>query len=112
MQSLVHAMTEWFLRLIGVSDEFVRHRGEAQLLLQHPWVFWGGLMLLVPIGYFIYTRQRRNLYSAPPAVKAALSVTRVLVLLLLIIVLAGPFLQLHFETEKKPIVASRNCAQP
>jgi hypothetical protein len=98
-------MTDWFLRLIGISDEFVRHRGEATLVLQHPYVFWVGLVLLVPVAYFIYTRQRRNLYSAPPAVKIALTVTRVLVLLLLIVVLAGPFLHLHFDTEKKPIVA-------
>jgi hypothetical protein len=98
-------MPEWFLRLIGISDDFVHPKGEVHLFFHHPWVLFVGFALLIPVGYLIITRQQRNLYSAPPALKAALSATRIAVLILLVIVLASPYLQLHFEQAQKPIVA-------
>lgn len=98
-------MIPWLLKTMGVSDEFAQHPGEATLACQYPDVLWVGLVLLVPISIFIFWRQQRNLASAPPALRVALSLTRIAVLALLIGVLSGPVLKLHHESEKKPIVA-------
>jgi hypothetical protein len=68
-------------------------------------VFWLGLALLVPVGYLIYRRQQQNLASVPHALRVALSLTRILVLVLMVTVLAGPYVRLDHESEKKPLVA-------
>ena len=91
----------WLLRTIGVSDEF----REAALAVQHPAALWAGLVLLVPAAGFIFWWQRRNLPTAPPFLRIALSVCRVLILAALVAVLAGPYLKLDEQSEKKPIVA-------
>jgi hypothetical protein len=98
-------MTAWLLKLIGMNDEIVDHLHEVTLAVQHPVVFYVGLVLLIPVGYYIFSRQRHNLASAPPVLRSALTVTRILVLFLLVGVLADPYLKLHHESEKKPIVA-------
>jgi hypothetical protein len=99
------SMLPRLLQLLGISDEIVTHLDEARLAFQRPLALWIGLALLIPIGWFIYRRQRLNLASVPLALRLALSATRILVLALLVIVLAGPYLKLEAQTEKKPIVA-------
>lgn len=98
-------MVPWLLQKIGVGKEFVSHLNETTVSFQHWEVLFVGLALLVPVGIFIYRRQRSNLASVPPGLRAALTATRVLVLGLLVVVLAGPYLKLDYEQEKKPIVA-------
>jgi hypothetical protein len=97
-------MTNWFLKLIGASDEFSTHLDKVTLAFQHSAVLWL-LLLLPPVGYYIYRRQRTNLMTVPTRLVAALTATRLIVLLLLILVLAGPYLKLDHQIEKKPIVA-------
>ena len=96
---------EWFLKSIGVTDDLVQNIDQAQLAFQRPLVLWLGLLFVIPAAYFIYRRQRDNLASVPKRFRIALSVTRVLVLLLLVVVLAGPYLSFDEEVSKKPIVA-------
>lgn len=98
-------MMEALLRSIGVTDEVASHLDHVTPQVQYPAWLWLGLLLLVPIGWFIYHRQRHNLASVPPALRAALTTTRVLILLLLVLTLAGPYLKLDMRIEKKPIVA-------
>jgi hypothetical protein len=98
-------MLAWLLKILGIGDEFLDHIGEVQLTAQRPAVLWIGLLLLIPVGIFIYRRQRQNLATVPPTLRLALSVTRILVLALLVLVLAGPYLKLEHQSEKKPIVA-------
>mgnify|MGYP000726774534 CR=1 FL=1 len=52
---------EFFLKSIGVTDDVIEHLDKAQLAFQRPVVLWVGLLLLIPVGMFIYTRQRDNL---------------------------------------------------
>jgi len=98
-------MIEWFLKSIGVGDELRTHLDQAALVLQRPLVLWVGLVLLVPIGWFIFRRQRLNLGSVPNGLRVALSVTRIVILAILVIILAGPYLRLDEKIEKRPILA-------
>lgn len=98
-------MFEWLLKLIGVEEDFRTHLEHVTLALQRPLVFWVGLALLVPVGYFIYRRQKSNLTSAPRALRIALSSTRIVILAVLLFVLAGPFLKLDEKIERKPILS-------
>ncbi len=98
-------MLEWLLKKIGIGDEFVDHLGDTAVAVQHPLVLIVGLALLVPVGVFIYLRQRQNLPSVPFGLRAALTATRIFVLAMLILVLAGPFLKFDHRSEKKPILA-------
>jgi len=96
---------EFFLKSIGVTDEVMQHLDKAQLSFQRPAVLWIGLVLLIPIGYFIYTRQRKNLSTLPRKVQIILTATRLTVLAIMIAILAGPYLKIDHQVTKRPIVA-------
>lgn len=98
-------MLDWFLKTIGVSQQFLAHPEEIKFDFQHWKMLWVGLALLLPISYFIFWWQKRNLLTAPPLLRIALSLTRVLLLLLLVAVLADPIIKLDESREKRPIVA-------
>ena len=96
---------ESFLKSIGVTDEVIQHLDKAQLAFQRPAVLWVGLALLIPVAYFIYTRQRNNLSTLATRFRVALTATRVIVLAILIAILAGPYLKIDHQITKRPIVA-------
>src|SRR5438128_9504186 len=98
-------MGAWFLRLIGIGDDFVQHLDEVSLAVQHPAVLWTGMLVVACLAVWIYRRQRRNLASVPRALIVALTGIRVAILALLVITLSGPFLKIDHKNEKKPIVA-------
>jgi hypothetical protein len=95
----------WLWKNIGISDDFVAHLDEARLAFHQEAALWVGLALLVPAAYFIYRRQQRNLRTVPLTPRLFLTATRVLILALLVLVLAGPYLKLDERRDKKPIVA-------
>jgi hypothetical protein len=95
----------WFLKSIGAGDDFVTHLDEARLAFHQELALWIGLALLIPAAYFIYRRQQRNLRTVPVWPRIILTSIRVLILALLVLVLAGPYLKLDQRREKKPIVA-------
>ena len=96
---------EAFLKSIGVTDEVIEHLDKAQLAFQRPAVLWIGLVLLIPVAYFIYTRQRNNLSVMATKFRVVLTATRVIVLAILIAILAGPYLKIDHQITKRPIVA-------
>ncbi len=96
---------EFFLKSIGVTDEVIEHLDKAQLAFQRPAVLWIGLVLLIPVAYLIYTRQRDNLSTLPQKFRIALTMTRVIVLAILIAILSGPYLKIDHQITKRPIVA-------
>ncbi|HWE37176.1 MAG TPA: hypothetical protein VG406_11470, partial [Isosphaeraceae bacterium] len=98
-------MLKWLLQTLGVGDEFLVRLDQATLSCQRPGVFYVGLALLVPVAVFIVRRQRRSLGGTPPLLRAALAFTRVAVLLMLVTVLAGPYLRIDYEVDKRPVVA-------
>jgi len=63
------------------------------------------LVLLIPVAYLIYIRQRDNLGTVPKRFRMALSVMRVIILLVLIFVASGPYLKIDHQITKKPIFA-------
>jgi hypothetical protein len=98
-------MFHWFLKSIGLSDDFVVNIENAKLDFHDPMALWIGLPLLVPVAYFIYRRQQRNLRTVRFTPRFILTTIRVLILGLLVFVLAGPYLKLDQVRVKKPIVA-------
>ncbi len=98
-------MLKWLLVTIGVGDEFLVRLDQVSASVQRPGLLWVGLALLVPVAVFIVRRHRRNLGTAPPMLRAALGTTRVAVLLMLVTVLAGPYLRLDYEIDKRSVVA-------
>ena len=98
-------MLKWLLKTIRVNDELVTHLDSAQFAVQRPAWLVLGLVLLVPAAYFIVRRQRTHLASTPRSLRAALTTTRVAILTMLVLVLAGPYLKLDETIQKKPIVA-------
>lgn len=98
-------MLEWLLRQIHASDQIRAHFDQATLEVQRPGPLWAGLVLAVPIAWFVYRRQRESLSTVSPRLRATLTVTRILILLLLVLVVAAPYLKLDMKIEKKPIVA-------
>lgn len=98
-------MWSWFLKLIGVSPDVLTHLERAELVWQRPAVLWLGLALVGPAAYFIYRRQLVNLPTVASKWQKTLTVTRVLTLLMLVGILAGPYLRIDHQYERKPIVA-------
>src|SRR5947209_3482175 len=98
-------MREWLLRQLNVTDEITGHLDEVALAFRHPLLLGAGLAVLVPVSAFIYLRQKRNLPSVPTGLRITLTLTRVLILALLVLVLGSPILKLDHKSEKKPIVA-------
>ena len=92
-------MMDWLLRSIGVQEDVRSHLERAQLVFQWPLVFWLGLVALVPLGFFIYRHQRPTLATAPRPLRLGLSATRIVILFILILVLAGPYLKLDETIE-------------
>ncbi len=98
-------MLKWLLQTVGVGDEFLVRLDQVALAFQRPGLLYVGLALLVPAAVFIVRRQRRSLGGTPPGLRAALAFTRVAVLFLLVSVLAGPYLRVDYEVDKRPVVA-------
>src|SRR3990172_5844835 len=98
-------MLSWFLQLLGVGKEITEHLQDASFAFQRPLMFWLGLGLIAPLGYFIYRRQQANLFTAPPLLRVTLTACRIAVLVILVMVLAHPYVKVDHEYEKRPIVA-------
>jgi len=98
-------MINWLLKAIGTSETFTARLEEVQWLWARPTVFLVGLILLLPAAILIVLRQRRNLPHVSPALRGLLSACRIGVLLLLVIVLGGPYLRLEEPVTRKPVLA-------
>ena len=98
-------MIRALLKAIGVSRTLTGRLGEVEWLWARPYILWIGLALLVPLGVYIVLRHRRNLPHVPWGPRMLLSACRIGILLLLVIVLGGPYLRLAEPVEQKPVLA-------
>jgi len=98
-------MLQRFLQLLGIHEDVLKHLDRAELLWQRTDVLWIGLVLLLPLAWTIYRRQKQNLHTVSKWLLATLCVTRVSILALLVLVLSGPYLRIDHKFERKPIVA-------
>lgn len=98
-------MTDALLRVLGLDDGFRENLSDVSLAFQNPLALYVGGALVVPVGLWVYLRQRANLAGAPRPVRLALTATRVIVLALLVLMLSGPYAKLELKSERKPVVA-------
>lgn len=92
-------------RAAGVGHELASRIDAVEWHWARPWVWWGGLLLLIPLGWWICRRHEARLPWLAPRLRRALDVCRIGVLGLLVFVLAGPFLRLDERIVQKPVVA-------
>jgi hypothetical protein len=98
-------MLSWMLRAIAVDEEIVDHLGDADVAFRYPHVVVIGGIILSVLALYIFRRQGRNLPNASIWLRASLTITRVVIVALLIAALADPFVKLDLETNQKPILA-------
>ena len=98
-------MLQRLLQLLGIHEDVLKHLDRAELVFERAEVLWIGAVLLLPLAWMVYRRQKLNLHTVPTWLLATLCVTRVSIVALLFLVLAGPFLRIDHKFERKPIVA-------
>lgn len=98
-------MLDWLLSRLGLDGTFLEHWDRVRVGFQSPSALAAGLILLAPVAWWMARRQARNLAVASPRVRRTLLALRVAVLLLLILVLAGPVARLDMIEERKPLLA-------
>jgi hypothetical protein len=96
---------QWLLRSIGIGDELASKLDQVSLAWNRPGVLGVGLALLLPMAALIVWRQRQSLPQLSRVARGALATCRIAVLLLLVIVLSGPYLRLQEQVTTKPVVA-------
>ncbi len=98
-------MLEFFLKIIGVGESITSKLEQAELHWSRYQLLIIGLILLAPAAWFIATRHKKNLPHITSGPRRALSVCRVAVLMLLIIVLGGPYVSVDEKLEQRSVVA-------
>ena len=99
-------LLKWFLDTIGYADrEVLTHLDQVTLAFQRPGLFWLGLAVWGPLVWLMRRRQQRQFTSAPGWLINTLTATRAIILGLMLLTLAGPFLKLDQRVEKRPVVA-------
>lgn len=98
-------MIRWMLETIGIESDITSRLEHAQWALSQPLALWLGAVLLVPIGWFIYRRHRRNLPQVSPLFRGILTTCRIGILAILVVVLAGPEIRVQEPAQQKPILA-------
>ncbi len=98
-------MTETFLNLIGVTDEISGQLDDVVLLWARPVFLWIGLIGVLPVAALVWLRQAHSIGHVRALLRGILTGCRAAVFLLLMIVLAGPYVRLEQPTEHKPVLA-------
>lgn len=98
-------MLEFFLKIIGVGESITSKLEHAELHWSRYQLLIIGLILLAPAAWFITTRHKKNLPHITSGPRRALSVCRVAVLMLLVIVLGGPYVSVDEKLEQRSVVA-------
>jgi hypothetical protein len=96
---------DWLLKLIGAGDSLATRLDQVQLMWTRPALLWLGLALMIPLSLFIVWRHRTSLAHISPAARGWLSACRIGVLLLLVLVVGGPYLRLVEPVKRKPVLA-------
>ena len=66
-------MLEWLLKTLGISQSLTGRLDEVQLMWARPTVLLVGLILLLPIAFFIVVRHRNSLPHVSRSVRGVLS---------------------------------------
>lgn len=95
----------WLARAAGIGHDMASRIDRAEWHWERPTVLVVGLILLVPVSWWIVRRHRERMPWLSRRARRALDVCRIAVLGLLVFVLAGPFLKLDERIEERPVVA-------
>ena len=98
-------MISLLLKLIGAPDAFRADVQNVSLEWARPVMLGFGLALLVPVGVYIVLRHRRNLPHVNPPTRRVLNGCRIGVLLLLVLVIAGPYMRVEQTVQRKAVLA-------
>lgn len=94
----------WLLHLMGLSQAASDTVVEVQWRWHQPAYLWIGAVLAGPLAWFIASRQKKNQSHIESAARHVMVVCRVGFMLLLMVVLAGPYLLLREDLAKKPVL--------
>lgn len=101
-------MTQWWLHLIAPGSygaEFPLLPGGVTFHWARPGFLWAGLLLALPLMGWIYARHRRNLPHVSRWARVVMTFCRTSLFVLLMLVLAGPFVRLDSVVTHKPVIA-------
>lgn len=98
-------MIAWLLNQIGIESDITSRLEHARWLLTQPLVLWLGLAIMVPVGIMIFLRHSRNFPNLAPWCRGLLTTFRISVLVILVILLSGPFIRVREPVQQKPILA-------
>ena len=91
--------------MIGASEAVTGHLEQVRMHWARPGMLWVGLALIVPAALFVILRHKRNLPHVSASARRVLNTCRIGVLLLMLVVLAGPYVRVESRVETRPIVA-------
>jgi hypothetical protein len=92
------------LENLGLKRELAQDLALAKLAFHHPVILAAGLVLLMPLAWWIIRRQRANLTYVSRGLRFALDTIRIGLIALLILVLADPYLSFNEHQAKLPVV--------
>jgi hypothetical protein len=93
------------LESIGLAGVLTDRWDTVGLAAHHEAALWAAAILLIPVAYLVWRRQRRHLAAGRTALTIALCAARLTIFILLMMVLADPYLTLDRRSEQKPVVA-------
>ena len=92
-------------RFLGIGHDLASRIDRVEWHWARPDLLVAGLLLLVPVGWWIVRRHRERMPWLSRRARRALDVCRIAMLALLVFVMAGPTLRLEERVEEKPVVA-------
>lgn len=95
---------DWLLRQANVSGNLREQRSALLWTWQEPWVLFVGSVFVVVASVLLFRWQRRRLPHASRRLLIALTACRTFVLLIFVMILAGPMVRLQAEHTVKPAV--------
>lgn len=95
----------WLARTAGIGHEMAARIDRAEWHWERPGVLVVGLLLLLPLSWWIVRRHRERMPWLPRRSRRILDVCRIAVLALFVFILAGPYVKLDERIEERPVVA-------
>lgn len=92
-------------RAVGIGHELASRVDALEWHWARPWVAWIGFALVVPAAWWICRRHADRLPWLAPRLRRVLDICRIGVLVILVFVLAGPFIRLDERVVERPVVA-------
>lgn len=98
-------MTRWLLNSIGIGGEITQHVEQLDWLVARPLYLWIAILGVPLVFWLIAMRHRSSLGHIRPLPRHVLTLCRVSFFVLLMFVLAGPYVRLHQQIDNKPVLA-------